>query len=103
MRRSFYPTLAAKGAARMGHPDSPCAIETAGPSASFPCLQAGNYGRDDKSRDDINRAQASLIAAREHLGEMNGAPVGELRDLLAAAEAICNNDCFFFGALDGGH
>ena len=34
---------------------------------------------------------------------MYGAAIGELRDLFAAAEAICNNDCFLFGAFDSGH
>ena len=34
---------------------------------------------------------------------MDGTAIGELRDLFAATEAICNNDCFLLGAFDGRH
>ena len=34
---------------------------------------------------------------------MDGVAVGQLRDLLAATEAICNNDCFLIGRFNGGH
>ena len=34
---------------------------------------------------------------------MDGAAIGELGDLFAATEAICNNDCFLFGGFDGRH
>ena len=34
---------------------------------------------------------------------MYGAAIGELRDLFAATEAICNNYSFIFSTFDGGH